>query len=273
MKNTKFGSKKDVLIVNFITSLRFIGSFFIIPVFKIFGGISASLFSLIFLLTDFIDGYLARKLNSSTFFGALFDGTTDKMFGIISLLLLMSINPIILSIPLFLEVAIMINQNKKYNNNKTIKTNNLGKIKTWFLSFSIVLSFALIEYLNIQPFIQYIKYSSLNKIKLIEDTLLLFKINLPTIIFQLITLKSYNKELNDIDNNLVNIKEEPILNENIINEKLINIENEKIKLTKELQNLQNLKIFMSAITNPEFYQENKDMPIRSLTKKIFTKNN
>ena len=35
-------------------------------------------------LTDFLDGYLARKYEVSTFFGALLDGMFDKLFGFIS---------------------------------------------------------------------------------------------------------------------------------------------------------------------------------------------
>ena len=92
MEEKKYGSKKQIAFVNAITGSRFLGSFLVIPTFKLMGGISAAVFSAIFLLTDFIDGHLARKWNSSTFFGALFDGTTDKAYGIMACLLLMTIN-------------------------------------------------------------------------------------------------------------------------------------------------------------------------------------
>ena len=111
----KYGSKKQITIVNSITASRFLGSFLVIPIFKTLGGLSASVFSAIFLLTDFIEGHLARNWKSSTFFGALFDGASDKAYGIMACALLMTINPVVFSIPLIMESAIVMSQKKKLN--------------------------------------------------------------------------------------------------------------------------------------------------------------
>lgn len=87
-KWAKFG------ITNFFTALRAVGIICLIPVFKIYGGVATALLSSCCFATDFIDGILARKLKSSTFFGSLFDGISDKAFLIVNMLLLMSITPL-----------------------------------------------------------------------------------------------------------------------------------------------------------------------------------
>ena len=70
MNNNKF----NFLITNFVTLLRVIGIFALIPVFKIYGGLATFMLSASCFLTDCIDGLMARGLKSSTFFGSLFDG-------------------------------------------------------------------------------------------------------------------------------------------------------------------------------------------------------
>lgn len=270
MKNNEFGSKKEVIFVNSITSLRFIASFFVIPIFKIAGGLSAALFSTIFLLTDAIDGFLARKLKSSTFFGALFDGLTDKTYGIIAFLLLMSINPIAFSIPLLIEISIILVQNKKLKNNKNIQSNKIGKIKTWFLGLSIVGSFAAVDLLNMPPLIDYIKYSSLDKVAFIKNTFTLLGIEFPMLITQLLTLKSYNKEAiqeESNENENILIKENKTIEQ--ITTTLHGIQQEKEQLQQELKLLEKTKILMNAMLDPEYYNQNKDMPIRTLKKELF----
>lgn len=269
MKNKKYGTKKDILLVNLVTSLRFIGSFLIIPVFKTLGSIYAALFSGIFMLTDCIDGILARKLKSSTFFGALFDGITDKLFGIIAFLLLMTINPIIYSIPILLEIGILITQNKKFNNNKNIQSNKLGKIKTWFLGITLVSSFTAIQLLDTQSILNYLKYSSLAKVANIKDTFTLLGLELPLIVLQILTLKSY---LNDVNETTPQDKIEKT-EENVteIYKNLENIKQEKEELQNELTKLEKLKLLKEVMFDPEYYKENKDKPIRCLTKNIFKK--
>ena len=66
-----------MIIVNFITSIRLIGSF-VLPIIYYKCGINiASLIIIILFLTDAIDGFLARKLKVSTFFGCIIDAFED----------------------------------------------------------------------------------------------------------------------------------------------------------------------------------------------------
>jgi len=272
----KYANKKEIAIVNSVTGARFLASFFVIPTFKILGGISAAIFSAIFLLSDFFDGYLARKFKASTFFGAAFDGVTDKAYGIISFALLMTINPILFSIPLLLETAIVVAQNKKMKKGMNVKSNMIGKIKTWFLSLTIVASFIAVDLLNLPSFLEYIKYASLNKVSSINDNLILLGIELPTIIFQLITFNSYNKESKEeiiieeiLENN--EIKLDASIIEIDPKLKLEEISLEKQNLEEEMKLLEKMKVLGSALFDPEYYDKNKDMPIKTLTKELFTK--
>jgi len=281
----EFGGFKEMLIVNSVTATRFIGSFLVVPTFKFFGGIGAALFSAIFLFTDFIDGALARKLKASTFFGALFDGATDKAFGIMCYALLMTINPVVFSIPLLSEIGIILVQNQKLKKGLNVKSNWIGKFKTWFLGLSIVGSFAAVDLLNMPPFLEYIKLASLNKVANIEDFLILMGIQLPTIVTQMLTLKSYSKEAKegvkelepkkDIFNSNLNNKtelnndEDPTTILKNIAEKRIELQTEKVQLLQDKKSfLEKMKIIGSAMFDPEYYSENKDMPIKKLVKDL-----
>ena len=280
MKEKKYGSKKQIAIVNAVTASRFLGSFLVIPTFKLLGGISASIFSAIFLLTDFIDGHLARKWNSSTFFGALFDGTTDKAYGIMTCMLLMTINPVVFSIPLIMEIAIVLSQKKKLNNDKNVQSNMIGKIKTWFLSMSIVGSFIAVDLLNMPEFIEYLKYASLDKVACIRDFLVLLGIQLPTTVAQILTLRSYNKEATKKEEEEIktetldnSIEEEMCFENSIENPNVVlqDIAIERQQLEEEKTLLEKAKILGDALFDPEYYEQNKDMPIRKLAKNLFKK--
>lgn len=184
----------------------------------------------------------------------------------------MAINPVAFSIPLLLETKIMLAQNKKFKNNENVQSSKIGKIKTWFLGGSIILSLLLIDIMDIQPLVTYLKYSSLSKVAAIKDTLALLGIEMPMIITQILTLKSYqtkNKTDNEVKETQENTNLEEIKQtENTISE----IEAEKKHLKDELNNLEKAKILMNAMLDPEYYDKNKDEPIRKLTKDLFSKN-
>ncbi|MEG1506952.1 MAG: CDP-alcohol phosphatidyltransferase family protein, partial [Bacilli bacterium] len=61
--------KRKLIIVNFFTALRAAGILALVPVFINMGGVAAAVLATTCYLTDFIDGFLARKLHASTFFG------------------------------------------------------------------------------------------------------------------------------------------------------------------------------------------------------------
>ena len=50
------------IITNFITLLRVVGIFALIPVYKTYGGLATFILSSLCFFTDFIDGFLGKKL-------------------------------------------------------------------------------------------------------------------------------------------------------------------------------------------------------------------
>ena len=96
-------------------------------------------FSLIILggITDYLDGYFARKLSLKTKFGAIIDPLTDKIFLLIPLVWLCKIDLIpfwTLSIIIFRELIISA---FRTTTNDGLPASNLGKYKT--LSFFLAL--------------------------------------------------------------------------------------------------------------------------------------
>ena len=92
-------------------------------------------------ITDYFDGYFARKLNLKTKFGAIIDPLTDKIFLLIPLLWLckMSVIPFwSLSIILFRELII---STLRTTMEDGLPASRLGKYKTFFFFIALVIFF------------------------------------------------------------------------------------------------------------------------------------
>ncbi len=161
--------KLKLIIVNLLTLIRIIGVFLLIPVYHYYGTFYVGVLSLICYLTDSLDGILARKFKASTFFGALFDGTADKLFTIMNFIVLYLITPYAI-IPIIIELLIVITLFYKYKNNLNLKSNIIGKSKVWVLAICVVLIFLINNKYNIYLLI-------------------------PAIIMELLTLISYILEI------------------------------------------------------------------------------
>ncbi len=104
---------------------------------------SAYLF-LIALITDYLDGVVARRFNQITPFGAFLDPIADKLLVVISIILLSSIfNSIFFLLPAIIIVSreflvIAIRQRlAELKSTFSIKVNSLGKVKTGFQMMSL----------------------------------------------------------------------------------------------------------------------------------------
>lgn len=120
-------------IPNILTATRLIAApFFIIPA-ALIKNIPLLVISVtIFSLTDFVDGFVARKYNLTSELGRDLDAICDKVFAL-SLLIAASIfNPILL-FNLLGEVIIAIINVREKLNNKEPRSLLVGKIKTWAL--------------------------------------------------------------------------------------------------------------------------------------------
>lgn len=119
------------VMVNLITLTRLIG---IPAIFLIHNQYILFIYASILFLTDFVDGYLARKHDCCTTTGALLDLIADKTL-VLVLFLAAAINgqiPIwIFLLIAFREITSMIlRQIRLKTNNKLIKANMIGKSKT-----------------------------------------------------------------------------------------------------------------------------------------------
>ena len=139
--------KKDsikIIGINFITCTRLIGAFSLPFIFAFKGAPIGSIITIILFATDFIDGFLARKLKASTFFGAGMDALCDKLLNICSFSLL-SVTYNTMFLPLLLELLIMLANYSSYRCGANVKSSKLGKIKTFVLDVLVILSFCIIS--------------------------------------------------------------------------------------------------------------------------------
>ena len=150
---------KKKIMVNMITALRGIGGILLVPIFSIYGSIPATVWFISFMATDWIDGYLARKYEVSSFFGALLDGMFDKLFGIISFLLLASISPSYM-IPLLFEAGILGYGLYSASKGNNVKSTIIGKAKMWFLAVSVLLGLLNTDLLTLENLLQTINLNS-----------------------------------------------------------------------------------------------------------------
>ena len=138
---------------NIITLARIL----LIPVFVIiyivptgWNYIAASLLFALAALTDWLDGYLARKLDQTTPFGAFLDPVADKLIVVSALIILLAHHSNVwLTLPGIIIVAreIMISALREWmaemNASVRVAVNYLGKVKTTIQMIAIALLLAL----------------------------------------------------------------------------------------------------------------------------------
>lgn len=127
-------------IPNLLTLSRGIAPIAIIPL-ALTGHISEALITGgIIASTDFFDGAIARKFNCVSDLGQKLDPICDKLLALSIGIPLIILNPILI-INMILELVIAtINIKSTLKNNKPA-SNKIGKLKTWFLSISLLLSY------------------------------------------------------------------------------------------------------------------------------------
>ena len=135
--------KKDGLkrqIPNMLTFSRALAPLIIIPT-LLFNRLDIAVVELIFFaITDFLDGRLARKYNCVTEFGVKLDAVCDKIFALGIMIPAMIKFPILL-INLMLEICISYINILSESKNNHPKSNILGKVKTTFLSITLILAY------------------------------------------------------------------------------------------------------------------------------------
>lgn len=127
-------------IPNLLTFSRALAPIIIIPT-LLCGRLDIAVLELIvFAITDFLDGRIARKYNIVSSFGIKLDAICDKIFAIGLMIPAMIKWPILL-INLMLELCISyINLVSELKNNHP-RSNMIGKIKTTLLSITLILCY------------------------------------------------------------------------------------------------------------------------------------
>lgn len=230
MKNN-VSKKFKIILVNTITISRLLGAISLPFIFHFFDEGIFALCTIILFLTDFIDGFLARTLKVSTFFGSAMDALSDKILNFSSFILLSIIHNSLL-LPLVLEISILYTNYSTYRYGGNIKSTKIGKIKTAIMDVCIVFCFILlcIPKFNINnSFISYLIEHTDNYINIFSSII--------TIVC-LIALIDYSK-LNRKSRN--------------------NPESSKIKVTKKTK--KTFKQILKDAFDTDYYLEHKDESI------------
>lgn len=142
----KYSASKivELVIVNLITLTRLVGALLLPLIYVKYGPSICAIWTIVLFATDAIDGFLARTLKISTFFGSAMDGISDKLLNGISFIIL-GLQYNIMIPPLILELAIMSTIYSTYRFGGNIQSSKTGKIKTIILDVCVILSFILMS--------------------------------------------------------------------------------------------------------------------------------
>ena len=176
-KEFKGIKKKEIKrqIPNLLTLSRGLAPIVIIPAILFNKLYFVIILLIIFALTDFLDGKIARKYNLVSEFGVKLDAVCDKIFAI-SLIIPAIINHGIFIFNFVMEIAISYTNLLSYTKGNNPRSTIIGKIKTALLSLTLILAY--IPNMN---------------------NLVIFIFSLITIICQVITLIKYINTDMEID--------------------------------------------------------------------------
>lgn len=257
----KYHNLKKVL-VNIITGLRTIGAIAIVPIFSSGGGIAAGLAAMGFFITDFIDGQLARRLKVQSFFGSLLDSISDKLFGIICLILLSTVNPAFIAV-IASEIAIIIANYVAAENGKNVQSSKIGKAKTLLLGATITGSFFCMCAPTLKEVLKFTNIAALDKILSINPNILTTLLAIPAIAASTYVLSDYAKKATSKEEPTIEKENEIQKIENNIED--INAQKEKLKKEKEqIKELKSRKEIIHDLFDTEFYMEHKDDSVKKL---------
>lgn len=118
-----------------IAAIPLIAGLFYLPIDNGSRNLLATVMFVVFALTDWLDGYLARKLNQTSAFGAFLDPVADKFLVCASLLVLVHLGRIDVLVSLIIigrEIAISALREwmAQIGANRSVAVHMLGKLKT-----------------------------------------------------------------------------------------------------------------------------------------------
>ena len=118
-----------------IAAIPGIAGLFYLPIDNALRNLLATVMFVVFALTDWLDGYLARKLNQTSAFGAFLDPVADKFLVCASLLVLVHLGRVDVLVSLIIigrEIAISALREwmAQIGANRSVAVHMLGKLKT-----------------------------------------------------------------------------------------------------------------------------------------------
>ena len=134
----------ELVLVNAITLCRLFGALFLPIAYHLYGINFIALVTIFLFITDAIDGFLARRLKISTFFGCSMDALSDKVLNA-TLFILLGIEYRYMIPPLIIEILILYISYLTYKNGGNVKSTKTGKIKTIILDVCVILSLILLS--------------------------------------------------------------------------------------------------------------------------------
>lgn len=123
--------------VNILTFMRIIATFILPFIWRVLNPLTIIIFVILVLLTDFFDGFLARKFHVQTLFGNILDTVADKVFGIVIILIVSLYYPLYYTIVVLESIIAIVNVIAALKG-ATTKSSFLGRAKMWVLGVSTV---------------------------------------------------------------------------------------------------------------------------------------
>ena len=130
------------IFVNALTISRIIGSFLFPLIWFTDNPVIIIIYAIFLMLTDSLDGFLARKFKCQTLFGMMFDTIADKFLGVILLFLIATKYKIFIALIVFEVIIAFVNVFASAGDANT-HSSLLGKVKTWALGLSILVALIL----------------------------------------------------------------------------------------------------------------------------------
>lgn len=156
-------------IVNLLTMARIFATFILPFIWKYCDALFILIFVGIILLTDFFDGFLARKFKVQSLFGSLLDVFADKVFGLV-VVIIIALNIKMYFLTLIMELLITFINIYGGTRGATTISSFLGKTKMWFLGIStmiglvIIFNNQLVNIINIDWFINIMNLIYTNRV-------------------------------------------------------------------------------------------------------------
>lgn len=164
-------------LVNSLTIGRLIATFFLPFIWGVFDSWFILIVVALVLLTDFFDGFLARKYKVQTLFGSIADQIADKMFGIMVIVIISKYYKVFMLLVICEIIIAIVNVTAALKGAHT-KSSFLGRVKMWIIGLATmngllaIFTNDILSIIKIESIFEAIKYFDLNQEIIINTSVL-----------------------------------------------------------------------------------------------------